>query len=107
MELPEIAHKAAAFYQDFSGLSKDLCRSLKTLWWRDLEHERKEEAWKKIVAVMGKYNREARGQFIHIQANTFYFTPAHSVGCVCGLFHANTHAFIDQYQFNHPKMRLL
>lgn len=57
LDQPETSHRPAEFYWDFSGLNKDICCSLKTLWQRDLECVLNEKEWKRIVANSWKYIR--------------------------------------------------
>lgn len=39
LEVPDIANRAAVFYQVFSRLNKGICRSLTSTWQRNLECE--------------------------------------------------------------------
>lgn len=80
--LPQI-HNAAVFHRDFSGLNKDMCRTLKTVWERDLECELNEVGWKRIAANSGKYIRGARGVAPAMAIHTHTHPRTHT----CTVFH--------------------
>ena len=77
LDLPCMAHRAARFYRIFNGLHKDICKSLRVVWQKDLGCDLSDEAWLRILRNTGKYIKEARGKFTQYRLiHRFYFTPS-------------------------------
>lgn len=77
LELPRKAHSTAMFYKIFSGLQKDIYKSLGIIWQKNLGCDLSDEVWLKKLSNTGKCIKEARGKFTQYRViHKFYFTPS-------------------------------